>query len=218
MATGLIATKKRQKGKSIKVQVIPALKDERPIIICPELEDSDHPFRFRGMCPMTRCQYCTTVTQNGCMALDRKESAERTISNKEIAHYKKGLYPELGQQDQKQLDATVRRAQQRTRLATCLILFITKLDGDDCDKTFKFVAHRDPLVDQVHSYLAQTLPGYKPWMLGHMDDNKTFSELVGTYTQSEHNLGAALRLTPKKYQTFCTALRYLKKHSGEVNE
>ncbi|WOL24469.1 hypothetical protein fHeYen902_123 [Yersinia phage fHe-Yen9-02] len=208
-----------KKKKLIPIKTVTVLEaDKGPVATCPEMEEQNFQFHFRGKCPMVRCQYCTTVTPNGCMALDRKESAERTISNKEIYHYKKGLFPELEDSDQKQLDALVRKSQTRARVAICLDMFIHSLDGSNVDKSFQYIPHRHTTVDHVHEYLIQTFPAYLPWMLVHLSDVDKFNEVVSQVTQSELNLGTALKLTPKKYQTFCQALRQMKDSSGETNE
>ncbi|QYW03526.1 hypothetical protein pEaSNUABM34_00224 [Erwinia phage pEa_SNUABM_34] len=204
---------KTKKGK-IPIRII---EDTRPIVICPEMEDKPRPFRFRGQCPITTCQYCTRETATGCMSLDRKESSDRSISNREIAYYKRSLFPELKEMDQKQLDTTVRRAQTRTRTAICLNMFIASVDDSDSDRSFQYVKGRHPSVDNVHNYMVQTFTDYRPWMLAYLDDEQRFEELVGKIANSEFNLGTALRLTPRKYQVFCKALNDLKQ-SGETNE
>jgi hypothetical protein len=196
--------KKKRKQKNIPIKV-----DTRPINLCPELEESPTPFRYRGMCPMTRCQYCTTATETGCLAQDRKESSDRPISSKEIAYYKKGLFPELGEFDQKQLEATVRRAQTRARLAICLSTFISALDLSCKERDFDYNVGTVPSVDYVHSFLQQTFPEYQIWMLQHMSDEARFAEVTSTLTSTEFSLGSALGLTPKKYQIFCFALNSL---------
>lgn len=201
MATAVRA-KRKQKNIPIKV-------DTRPINLCPELEESNQPFRFRGMCPMSRCQYCTTATETGCLALDRKESSDRPISSKEIAYYKKGLFPELGEFDQKQLEATVRRSQNRARLAICLSTFIHKLDLTATERNFSYNVGNVPSVDGVHSFLQETFPEYQIWMLQYMSDEARFAEVTSTLTNTEFSLGTALGLTPKKYQIFCFALNSL---------
>lgn len=205
---------KTNKGKAVAIRVV---QDTRPIVHCPEMEDKPQPFRFRGQCPITTCQYCTRETPNGCMALDRKEAADRSISNREIAYYKRGLFPELKEMDQKQLDNTIRRAQNRTRTAICLTMFIAGIDDSDCDRSFEYVEGRSRIVDQVHNYLVQTFNDYRPWMLAYLDDEERFSQMVGKITNSDFNLGMALRLTPRKYQTFCQSLQNLKQ-SGDSNE
>ena len=205
---------KTKKGKAVPIRVI---QDNRPIIHCPETEDKPQPFRFRGQCPITTCQYCTRETPTGCMSLDRKEAADRSISNREIAYYKRSLFPELKEMDQKQLDNTVRRAQNRTRTAICLNMFIAAIDDSDCDRSFSYVEHTSRIVDQVHNYLVQTFTDYRAWMLAYLDDEERFSRMVGQMTNSEFNLGMALRLTPRKYQTFCQSLQNLKQ-SGDSNE
>lgn len=210
------ATKKTKKAKS-KAVPIRVVTDMRPIIHCPEMEDKPQPFRFRGQCPITTCQYCTRETPTGCMALDRKEAADRSISNREIAYYKRGLFPELKEMDQKQLDNTIRRAQNRTRTAICLTMFIAGIDDSDCDRSFEYVEGRSRIVDQVHNYLVQTFNDYRPWMLAYLDDEERFAKMVGKITNSDFNLGMALRLTPRKYQTFCQSLQNLKQ-SGDSNE
>lgn len=202
------------KGKAIPVTVV---EDTRPITFCPETEDHPIQFRFKGQCPITTCQYCTRETANGCLSLDRKESADRPISNKEIAYYKRTLYPELKQLDQKQLDNLVRRSQTRTRTALCLNMFIAAIDDSDSDRSFQYIEGRSRIVDQVHNYLVQTFTDYRSWVLAYLDDEERFAEIVGKMTSSEFNLVTALRLTPRKYQTFCQALKDLK-HSGESNE
>lgn len=208
-----VATK-TNKGKAVPIRVV---QDNRPIIVCPEMEDKPQQFRFRGQCPITTCQYCTRETPTGCMALDRKEAADRSISNKEIAYYKRGLFPELKEMDQKQLDNTIRRAQNRTRTAICLTMFIAGIDDSDCDRSFEYIEGRSRIVDQVHNYLVQTFNDYRPWMLAYLDDEERFTQMVGKITNSEFNLGTALRLTPRKYQTFCQSLQNLKQ-SGDSNE
>ncbi|QZE58786.1 hypothetical protein pEaSNUABM28_00229 [Erwinia phage pEa_SNUABM_28] len=205
---------KKAKAKAIPVRVV---QDTRPIINCPEMEEKPQPFRFRGQCPIVTCQYCTRETPTGCMALDRKESADRSISNKEIAYYKRGLFPELKDMDQKQLDSTIRRAQNRTRNAICLTMFIAGIDDSDCDRSFQYVEGRSRLVDQVHNYLVQTFNDYRPWMLAYLDDEKRFGDMVGKITNSDFNLKDALRLTPRKYQMFCQSLQNLKQ-SGDSHE
>lgn len=202
-----------KKGKPIPVTIV---QDTRPVVFCPEMEDMPNQFRFRGQCPIVTCQYCTRETANGCMSLDRKESADRSISNREIAYYKRGLFPELKEMDQKQLDNTVRRTQTRTRSALCLNMYIASLDDSDSDRTFSYIEGRSRIVDQVHNYLVQTFTDYRPWMLTYLHDEQKFNELVGKITNSEFNLGMALRLTPRKYQTFCQALKDLKQ-SGEIH-
>lgn len=209
-----MAKVKRKKIKSIPIRVV---QDTRPIVHCPEMEEKPNPFRFRGQCPITTCQYCTRETPNGCMSLDRKESSDRAISNKEIAYYKRGLFPELKEMDQKQLDNTIRRAQNRTRNAICLTMFISGIDDSDCDRTFKYVEGVSRSVDQVHNYLVQTFSEYRPWMLAYLDDEERFGKIVGKITNSDFNLCLALRLTPRKYQTFCQSLQNLKQ-SGEIHE
>lgn len=208
-------TAKKKKGNTIPVRVIA---DNRPIIQCPETEDKPQPFRFRGQCPIVTCQYCTRETPTGCMSLDRKEAADRSISNREIAYYKRGLFPELKEMDQKQLDNTVRRAQNRTRTAICLNMFIAAIDDSDCDRSFAYVEHKSRIVDQVHNYLVQTFTDYRSWMLAYLDDEERFSQMVGQITNSEFNLGMALRLTPRKYQTFCQSLKDLKQSAGDSHE
>lgn len=210
----LAAKTKKEKAKAIPISVV---QDTRPITTCPEMEEKPQPFLFRGQCPIVTCQYCTRETPTGCMALDRKESADRSISNKEILYYKKGLFPELKEMDQKTLDNTIRRAQNRTRNAICLTMFIAGIDDSDCDRSFKYVEGRSKLVDQVHNYLIQTFNDYRPWMLAYLDDEKRFSDMVGKITNSDFNLVNALRLTPRKYQTFCQSLQNLKQ-SGDSHE
>lgn len=210
-AKKLVSVPKKAKALPIKVHVV---EDTRPIIVCPEMEDRAQPFRFRGQCPIVTCQYCTLETPTGCMSLDRKESADRSISNREIAYYKRGLFPELKEMDQKQLDNTIRRAQNRTRTAICLNMFIASIDDSDCDRSFSYVEGHSRIVDQVHNYLVQTFTDYRSWMLAYLDDEQRFADIVGRIANSEFNLGMALRLTPRKYQTFCQALKDLK-HSGD---
>ncbi|AXG66608.1 hypothetical protein JA13_205 [Dickeya phage vB_DsoM_JA13] len=200
MAT--VVKAKRKKEISVKV-------DTRPINLCPELEESATPFRFRGMCPMTRCQYCTTATETGCLALDRKESSDRPISSKEIAYYKRGLFPELGEFDQKQLEATVRRSITRVRLTICLSTYINALDISCKERDFSYNVGTVPSVDFVHAFLEQTFPEYQIWMLQHMGDEQRFAELSSSLAQTEYSLGAALGLTPKKFKIFCFALNSL---------
>ena len=210
-----VSVKKKAKSKSIPIRVI---QDNRPITHCPETEHHVQPFRFRGQCPIVTFQYCTRETPTGCMSLDRKEAADRSISNREIAYYKRTLFPELKEMDQKQLDNTVRRAQTRTRTAICLNMFIATIDDSDCDRSFQYVEHASRIVDQVHNYLVQTFTDYRSWMLAYLDDEEKFSSTVGQITNSDFNLGAALRLTPRKYQSFCQALKELKQSAGELNE
>ncbi|AQT28696.1 hypothetical protein YOLOSWAG_218 [Erwinia phage vB_EamM_Yoloswag] len=207
----MVATKQRQQ----KIQVT-VLQDNRPINICPELENSSEPFRFRGQCPVTRCQYCTRATETGCMSLDRRESADKTISHKEIAYYKKGLFPELRECDNKQLDTMIRQAQTRAKAAVALSSYLTSLDDSDCDKSFVYVVGKHPMVDQVHNYLSQTLDGYRVWMLAYLDDTQLFRQTVRRIADIEIQLGSTLRLTPKKYLGFCAALKKLKQ-SGDKN-
>lgn len=212
MAKSVKERKAVKKTAKIKKGMIPirVVEDTRPIINCPEMEDKPRPFRFRGQCPITTCQYCTRETATGCMSLDRKESSDRSISNREIAYYKRSLFPELKEMDQKQLDTTVRRAQTRTRTAICLNMFIASVDDSDSDRSFEYVKGLHPSVDNVHNYMVQTFTDYRPWMLAYLDDEQRFEALVGKIANSEFNLGTALRLTPRKYQAFCKALNDLK--------
>lgn len=214
-----VAGKKIKQKSKTKKGIIPVtiVRDTRPIVECPETEDKPQQFRFRGQCPITTCQYCTRETATGCMSLDRKESADRSISNREIAYYKRSLFPELKEMDQKQLDHTVRRAQIRARTALCLNMFIAAIDDSDCDRSLSYVEGTSRIIDQVHNYLVQTFTDYRPWMLAYLDDEERFGQTVGKITNSEFNLGQALRLTPRKYQTFCQALKDLKL-SGETHE
>jgi len=216
MATKVRATRKemplkylKETRKKIPVKIV----DTRPINLCPELDESSTPFRFRGKCPMTRCQYCTSATETGCMALDRKESSDRPISSKEIAFYKRGLFPEFNEMDQKQLEATIRRAQTRARLSICLSTYINSLDTPASDRTFSYEVGTVPTVDQIHSFLTQTFPEYQIWMMRYMGDEKRFSEITATLTSTDFSLGGALKLTPKKYQIFCFALNSLVERS-----
>lgn len=194
----------KKRKKDLQIQI-----DMRPINLCPELEESNTPFRFRGKCPMSRCQYCTTATETGCLALDRKESSDRPISSKEIAYYKRGLFPELGEFDQKQLEATVRRSIIRVRLTICLSTYINALDLSSTERNFSYNIGTVPTVDSVHAFLKQTFPDYQIWMLRYMGDESRFAELTSSLAQTEFSLGAALGLTPKKFKIFCFALNSL---------
>lgn len=210
----LASAAKTKVRKTIPITVVA---DTRPIISCPEMEDHPQQFRFRGQCPVTTCQYCTMETASGCMSIDRKESSDRSISNKEIAYYKRSIFPELKEMDQKQLDTTIRRAQTRTRTAICLNVYIGSIDDDGVDRSFTYTVGRSRIVDQVHNYLSQTFSDYRVWMLAYLDDEKRFADAVGSLTSTDFNLGTALRLTPRKYQSFCAALKELKQF-GEIHE
>ena len=150
------------------------------------------------------------------MALDRREASDRSISHKEIAYYKRGLFPELRDYDQKQLDTSIRQAQTRAKAAVALNSYIAQLDDTDCDKTFTYQQGKNPWIDHVHNYMAQTFPGYRPWMMAYLDDATRFRAAVKKIADVEIQLGTTLRLTPKKYLGFCAALRKLKQ-SGEKN-
>lgn len=205
--------KTRRDVPELSVRVI---EDTRPINTCPELKDDTDPFHYRGQCPITRCQYCTTSSPTGCMALDRREAADRNISHKEIAYYKRGLFPELREYDQKQLDTIIRQAQTRAKAAVALSTYIAQLDDTDCDKTFTYQTGKNPWLDHVHNYMSQTFPGYRPWMMAYLDDTHRFRVAVKKIADVEIQLGTTLRLTPKKYLGFCAALKKLKQ-SGDKN-
>lgn len=187
-----------------------------PISTCPELEGDVEPFMFRGKCPMTRCQYCTTSTSSGCMALDRQEAHDKSISHKEIAFYKKGLFPELRDYDPKQLDSLIRQAQTRAKAAVALNAYISQLDDTDCDKSFTYQVGKNPWIDHVHNYMAQTFVGYRMWMMAYLDDTLRFREAVRKIADVDIQLGTTLRLTPKKYLGFCATLKKLKQ-SGDFH-
>lgn len=212
------ATKKKLKKRQVKQQpaAIPVrvIEDTRPINTCPELEGDVEPFMFKGQCPITRCQYCTTSSPTGCMALDRREASDRGISHKEIAYYKRGLFPELREYDSKQLDTIIRQAQTRAKAAVALNSYIAQLDDTDCDKSFVYQQGKSQWIDHVHNYMTQTFPGYRPWMMAYLDDAVRFRAAVKKIADVEIQLGTTLRLTPKKYLGFCAALKKLKQ-SGE---
>ncbi|QQO90372.1 hypothetical protein pEaSNUABM5_00230 [Erwinia phage pEa_SNUABM_5] len=214
------ATKKKLKQRRAKPlpAAIPVrvIEDTRPVNTCPELESDTEPFMFRGQCPITRCQYCTTSSSTGCMALDRREASDRSISHKEIAYYKRGLFPELRDYDQKQLDTIIRQAQTRAKAAVALSSYIAQLDDTDCDKTFTYQPGKNQWIDHVHNYMTQTFSGYRPWMMAYLDDAVRFRAAVKKIADVEIQLGTTLRLTPKKYLGFCAALKKLKQ-SGDKN-
>lgn len=214
-----VAGKKKLKNRQVKQPAsipVRVIEDTRPVNTCPELEDDIEPFFFRGQCPITRCQYCTTSSPTGCMALDRREASDRSISHKEIAFYKRGLFPELREYDQKQLDTIIRQAQTRAKAAVALSSYIAQLDDTDCDKSFAYQTGKSQWLDHVHNYMTQTFSGYRPWMMAYLDDTARFRAAVKKIADVEIQLGNALRLTPKKYLGFCAALKKLKQ-SGDKN-
>ncbi len=173
---------------------------------CPENTEFD--FVFEGKCPITSCQHCTSATENGCMFLDRKDSADKGITNKEIKHYKQGLFPEFSEFDQKALDAYVRQAQSRARSAICLQLYIDSL-AESGKEQFSYKP-RFTLVHNVHNYLKQTFDRYEDWMIFYMGNEEAFSEITGTVSSLDITLGQALgRMTPKKFEAFRQALEML---------
>lgn len=178
--------------------------------VCPELDSPDFVFRFKGQCPISTCQYCNGRTSRGCLTLDRKESSDKTITAKEIIYYKGSVFPELTKFDSKQAEACVRKAQGRTRATISLYFYMRELDTrGGIDKSFEFVSNRSHAVDTVHNYLAQTFTEFRNWMLPYLADEERFVEYTQTFQHSDVNLGSALRLPPKKFQTFCSAMEYL---------
>lgn len=183
--------------------------------ICPELSYQDKPvskqfpqFVFKGKCPIETCQYNTSKTQNGCLALDRKESADRPISAKELHYYKLSDIEEFSTFDSKQIETIVKRTQNKSKLIIALHSYVSYLNHEDLDKTMQEMYRPKvyPLVDMTHSYLRQTFPEYETWMLKYMSDEVLFGEVTQSFTKSDLSLGQALLMTPKKYALFCSLL------------
>lgn len=176
--------------------------------VCPE--NIDFKFVFEGQCPIETCQHCNKVTKTGCLFIDRKESSDRPITNKEISHYKRSLFPEFADYDQKALDGLVRQTQVRTRAAICMQSYINWLaehvEPVDVEYTPSYA-----IVHEVQSYLTQTFDAYEPWMIFMMDDEQRFSAAVGAVAKTDITLGQALgRMTQKKFETFCQTLAHLR--------
>lgn len=177
--------------------------------VCPELENTEEPFIFKEKCPITTCQYHTVRTKRGCLSLDRKESADRTMSPREIFYYKLSPLQQFAQCDYRQIEILVKKTQSKARLIIVLHAYLTKLSESDVNQSFEYRPRVSIIVDSTHSYLEQTFSIYRPWMLLHLIDEETFSESSQFYTKSDLSLGSALLLTPKKFDQFCSAVRYM---------
>lgn len=178
------------------------------INLCPESIDFE--FKFEGQCPISSCQHCTKATKNGCLFLDRKESSDKPITNKEISYYKRGHFPEFKDYDQKALDSLVRQSQARARAAICMQHYINWLSDNELDRNLEYVPQY-ALVHETQNYLSQTFDSYEPWMIFHMNDEEKFDQVVRSLASTDITLGQALgRMTPKKYQSFCQALVVLR--------
>lgn len=183
--------------------------------ICPELTHQDRPvsklysnFVFEGKCPIKTCQYNTCKTENGCLSLDRKESADRPISAKELHYYKLSGLEEFSRFDSKQIETVIKRTQSKSKLIIALHSYVSYLNHEDLDKSMqeRYRPKMYPLVDMAHSYLRQTFPEYETWMLKYMSDEELFGEVTQAFTKSELSLGQSLLMTPKKYALFCSLL------------
>lgn len=177
------------------------------IHVCPEVTTFE--FKFKGKCPITTCQYCTAKTPRGCMSLDRKESADRSITAREIIYYKGSVFPELANLNQKQAEAQVRKAQSRTRASIALYFYMRELDSSSLDRSFEYVQGRSGIVDTVHNYLSQTYMEFRNWMLPYLADEERFIDATKTFQHSDINLGTALRLPPKRFMHFCSTIEFL---------
>lgn len=181
---------------------------------CPENIAFD--FVFYGQCPIDTCQHCTRATPNGCMFLDRKDS-EKSITNKEIKHYKKELFPEFADYDQKALDSAVRQAQSRARSAICMQMYINSLAEDRTLERRAYVP-KYSVVHNVHNYLKQTFDRYEDWMIYFMDRIEDFTEVSSKLSSLDITLGQTLgRMTPKKFEAFCHALEMLRTQKEETD-
>lgn len=186
----------------------------KQVNVCPE--NSDFEFRFIDQCPITTCQHCTRATPRGCMFLDRKDT-EKSITNKEIKHYKKDLFPEFADYDQKSLDSAVRQSQSRARSAICMQLYINSLAENLKLERIAYVP-KYSVVHNVHNYLKQTFDRYEDWMIYYMDRIEDFTEVSNSLSSLDITLGQALgRMTPKKFEAFCHALEMLRTQKEETD-
>ena len=167
---------------------------------CPERSE----FKFKGKCPIRTCQYNTLITVNGCLALDRRETSDRSISPQEIMVYKAGILPEYVTQSDKP-EQHVRRYIASARNIMALYCFINHISEYVSDKTYTHVLTHSSVCDEVDTFVRSHIIEYKEWMLPHLADAELFSaylEETRALAYSDVSLAASLGLTPKKFLAF----------------
>lgn len=168
--------------------------------ICPEREQ----FKFKGKCPIHTCQFNTLVTVNGCLALDRRETSDRSISPQEIMVYKAGILPEHVTKSDKP-EQHVRRYIASARNIMALYCFINHIAEYVTDRAYTHVPEYSNVCDEVNTYVKAHIIEYKEWMLPHLGDAELFSAYLDetkALAYSDVSLAASLGLTPKKFLAF----------------
>lgn len=182
------------------------------ITTCPERKE----YKFCGKCGIRTCQFNTLVTARGCLALDRKETSDRTISLAEILHYKKGLIPESDVKPEQ----LVKRYTSAARNVIALYFFICYIADFVIDRSYVHVEGQCALSDSVNAYLS-SIQEYRSWMLPHVADIDLFSAFLKNkkaLAYSDVSLAQALNLTTRQFVSFSTELEQLiQQKSGDTH-
>ena len=184
-----------RKKFELETQKIPTV-NKTEVNDCPEQDF----FMFMGQCSISSCQYNTTETSRGCLALDRKESSNKVITDIELYHYKfknKGV-------SQRNVNTKRKMAIARVRNIIILQYFIFYIEDKFSEEEgLEYAAGISQRVDDlVNSYpLRIKRLKFKPWMLSFILDENIFEEYMEARVQNKNsdvNLKNMLDLVPKK--------------------
>lgn len=176
-------------------QIIPTT-DVTKVNDCPEQDF----FMFMGQCPIKSCQYNTQQTSRGCLALDRKESSGKSMTDIELYHYK------FKNTNTNTRNVTTKRKTAIARVRNIIVLqyFIFYIeDKFSPEEGLDYSPGVSRRVDELlNSYpLRIKRLKFKPWMLSFLLDEYVFSEYMESKVQNKNsdvNLKNMLDLVPKK--------------------
>ena len=179
-------------------------KPEEQIPVVNKTEVSECPeqdfFAYLGKCPINTCQYHTTETSRGCLALDRKESSNKVITDIELHHYK---FKNTGI-TQRNVNTKRKVAIGRVRNLIVLQYFIFYIEERFNEEDG---LQYEPGISQRVDALVNSYPlrikrlKFKPWMLAFVLDESILQEYMDSAVQNKNsdvNLKNMLDLVPKK--------------------
>ena len=161
---------------------------------CPETD-----FKHLGKCPIETCQFNTNVTNTGCLARDRFETSNKTMSDSEMYLYKMPDALNVRQVATKRKSA-IRKVKNLIFLSFFIFYIKDTYSKESGMKYKKGISNRvDTLLDTYP--LNIDMLKFEPWILTYLVDDKTYNAYIKSEVpllSTDISLKNMLNLTPKK--------------------
>lgn len=161
---------------------------------CPESN-----FKHYGKCPIGTCQFNTCVTDTGCLARDRFETSNKTMSDSEMYLYK---MPEA--LNVRQVATKRKTAIRKVKNLIFLSFFIFYIkDTYGKQNGMRYKKGISPRIDAMMDNYPLNIPmlKFEPWVLNYLVDEKVYKQYIESEVpliSTDINLKNMLNLTPKK--------------------